>query len=50
MTPIVPPVYIHHGPAGSGTTSDRFTKTPIERKITKKVVPIMKFRKDVAKL
>jgi hypothetical protein len=50
MTPITPPVYIHHGPAGSGTNSVGPTATNMVRKINRKLVPIMKLRNEVVKL
>jgi hypothetical protein len=50
ITPIVPPVYIHQGPDGNEINSARLKMTPIVKKITKKVVPIMKLSHEVAKL
>jgi hypothetical protein len=47
---MVPPIYIHHGPAGSETISALFINMPMARKITRKLVPIMKLSREVVKL
>jgi hypothetical protein len=47
---MTPPVYIHHGPAGKGTSSVGPSAISKNRKITRKAVPMMKLRKEVVKL
>jgi hypothetical protein len=47
---MTPPVYIHHGPAGKGTSSVGPSAISMNRKITRKAVPIIKLRRDVVKL
>jgi hypothetical protein len=50
ITPITPPVYIHQGPAGNGESSVDPKIINSARKISRNVVPIMKFNKEVVKL
>ena len=48
IMPITPPVYIHQGPFGSATKFSPFTIIKNTKNRIKKIVPITKFKSEVA--